>query len=49
MGYPNEIDHDAQEKIDWKRPDLTPGNIMLMTGLTPTEVVKLRGAEGCIV
>ena len=47
-GYPNEIDHDAQEKINWKRPDLTPGNIMLMTGLTPTEVVKLEKCRGCI-
>ena len=40
-GYPNEIDHDAQEKIDWKRPDLTPGNIMLMTGLTPHRSSKI--------
>ena len=40
-GYPNEIDHDTQEKIDWEKPDLTPGNIMLMTGLTPHRSSKV--------
>ena len=40
-GYPNEIEHDAQEKINWETPDLTPGNILLMSGLTPHRSSKV--------
>ncbi len=40
-GYPNEITENAQKKISWATPDLTPGNIMLMTGLTPHRSNKI--------
>ena len=40
-GYPNEITEDAQKEISWATPDLTPGNIMLMTGLTPHRSKKI--------
>ena len=35
LGYPNEILHSMQKEINWIKPDLTPGNILLMTALTP--------------
>ena len=34
-GYPNEILHSMQKEINWIKPDLTPGNILLMTPLIP--------------
>lgn len=40
-GYPNEIDYNIQQIMKWKVPDLQPGNVTLMSGLTPHRSSKL--------
>ena len=40
-GYPNEISHRKQKKINWINPDLTPGNMILMTAFTPHRSSKI--------